>query len=105
MPAIGYGSDKKTKHCCKDHHGFKKLLVHNMRELEVNELSKLLLRLLWEVVPRCSADLSFLQIVDVQLSSRSLIIKIVATKRFVFMAFVKSKKCCVVKSPFRHETF
>lgn len=35
MPNIGYGSDKKTKHCLRDHRGFKKFLVHNVRELEV----------------------------------------------------------------------
>jgi len=33
MPNIGYGSNKKTKHVCPD--GFKKCLVHNVRELEV----------------------------------------------------------------------
>lgn len=33
MPNIGYGSAKKTKHVCPD--GFKKFLVHNVRELEV----------------------------------------------------------------------
>merc|ERR1712096_408593 len=35
MPSIGYGSNEKTKHCMRDHRGFKKLLVHNLRELEV----------------------------------------------------------------------
>merc|ERR1712183_1152066 len=35
MPSIGYGSANKTKHCLRDHRGFKKLLVHNLRELEV----------------------------------------------------------------------
>merc|ERR1711976_504886 len=33
MPNIGFGSAKKTKHVCPD--GFKKFLVHNVRELEV----------------------------------------------------------------------
>merc|ERR1712168_159870 len=33
MPNIGYGSNKKTKHICPD--GFKKFLVHNVKELEV----------------------------------------------------------------------
>ncbi|XP_049470042.1 60S ribosomal protein L32-like, partial [Panthera uncia] len=33
MPNVGYGSNKKTKHmlCC----GFRKFLVHNVKELEV----------------------------------------------------------------------
>ncbi|XP_039263144.1 large ribosomal subunit protein eL32-like [Styela clava] len=39
MPNIGYGSDKKTKHCLRDHRGFKKFLVHNVRELEVLMMS------------------------------------------------------------------
>merc|ERR1712055_1098775 len=39
MPSIGYGSNKKTKHCMRDHRGFKKLLVHNLRELEVLMMS------------------------------------------------------------------
>ena len=33
MPNIGYGSNKKTKHVCPD--GFKKFVVHNVKELEV----------------------------------------------------------------------
>lgn len=33
MPNIGYGSTKKTKHMLPD--GFKKFLVHNVRELEI----------------------------------------------------------------------
>merc|ERR1711872_869476 len=33
MPNIGYGSAKKTRHICPD--GFKKFLVHNVREFEV----------------------------------------------------------------------
>merc|ERR1712244_14102 len=33
MPNIGYGSCKKTKHICPD--GYKKFLVHNVKELEV----------------------------------------------------------------------
>merc|ERR1712044_76000 len=33
MPNIGYGSNKKTKHMLPD--GFKKVLVHNVKELEV----------------------------------------------------------------------
>nr|ABW23231.1 ribosomal protein rpl32 [Eurythoe complanata] len=33
MPSIGYGSAKKTRHVCPD--GFKKFLVHNVKELEV----------------------------------------------------------------------
>ena len=33
MPNIGYGSCKATKHVCPD--GFKRLLIHNVRELEV----------------------------------------------------------------------
>lgn len=39
MPSIGYGSNKNTKHCMRDHKGFKKLLVHNLRELEVLMMS------------------------------------------------------------------
>merc|ERR1712243_109327 len=35
MPSIGYGSDAKTRHCMRDHHGFKKLVVNNIQELEV----------------------------------------------------------------------
>merc|ERR1719354_671610 len=38
-PSIGYGSNKNTKHCMRDHKGFKKLLVHNLRELEVLMMS------------------------------------------------------------------
>merc|ERR1711860_361036 len=33
MPNIGYGSSKKTRHLLPD--GFKKFLVHNIKELEV----------------------------------------------------------------------
>ncbi|XP_036591703.1 60S ribosomal protein L32-like [Trichosurus vulpecula] len=33
MPSIGYGSNKKTKHTLPS--GFKKFLVHNVKELEV----------------------------------------------------------------------
>merc|ERR1712168_145880 len=33
MPNIGYGTWKNCKHVCPD--GFKKFLVHNVRELEV----------------------------------------------------------------------
>merc|ERR1712044_129735 len=33
MPSIGYGSNQKTKHVCPD--GFKRFLVHNVKELEV----------------------------------------------------------------------
>jgi len=33
MPNIGYGTNKKTKHVCPD--GFKKFVVHNVKELEV----------------------------------------------------------------------
>ncbi|KAK7797861.1 hypothetical protein U0070_010625 [Myodes glareolus] len=33
MPNIGYGSNKKTKHMLPS--GFRKFLVHNVRELEV----------------------------------------------------------------------
>jgi len=33
MPNIGYGSNKNSKHVCPD--GFKKFLVHNVKELEV----------------------------------------------------------------------
>ncbi|GAB2252142.1 hypothetical protein Droror1_Dr00004989 [Drosera rotundifolia] len=33
MPNIGYGSDKKTRHYLPN--GFKKLLVHNVKELEL----------------------------------------------------------------------
>merc|ERR1712055_101408 len=33
MPNIGYGSNKKTRHVCPD--GFKKFVVHNIKELEV----------------------------------------------------------------------
>merc|ERR1711976_536077 len=33
MPSIGYGPNQKTKHACPD--GFKRFLVHNVKELEV----------------------------------------------------------------------
>nr|AHA44493.1 60S ribosomal-like protein [Pectinaria gouldii] len=33
MPNIGYGSNKKTRHMLPD--GFKKFLVHNVKELEI----------------------------------------------------------------------
>ncbi|XP_046340716.1 large ribosomal subunit protein eL32-like [Haliotis cracherodii] len=33
MPNIGYGTSYKVKHVCPD--GFKKFLVHNVKELEV----------------------------------------------------------------------
>ncbi|UYV77123.1 RPL32 [Cordylochernes scorpioides] len=33
MPSIGYGSNKKTKHMLPN--GFRKLVVHNIKELEV----------------------------------------------------------------------
>uniref|UniRef100_A0A0C9RSC8 60S ribosomal protein L32 n=1 Tax=Amblyomma americanum TaxID=6943 RepID=A0A0C9RSC8_AMBAM len=33
MPNIGYGSNRKTKHILPN--GFRKVLVHNMRELEM----------------------------------------------------------------------
>ncbi|XP_063234511.1 large ribosomal subunit protein eL32 [Bacillus rossius redtenbacheri] len=33
MPSVGYGSNKKTKHMLPC--GFRKVLVHNVRELEV----------------------------------------------------------------------
>ncbi|RNA01363.1 60S ribosomal L32-like [Brachionus plicatilis] len=33
MPKIGYGSATKTRHVCPD--GFKKFVVHNVKELEV----------------------------------------------------------------------
>ncbi|KAL0407470.1 UNVERIFIED_CONTAM: 60S ribosomal protein L32-1 [Sesamum latifolium] len=33
MPNIGYGSDKKTRHYLPN--GFKKFLVHNVKELEL----------------------------------------------------------------------
>merc|ERR1712183_104775 len=39
MPSIGYGSANKTKHCLRDRRGFRKLLVHNIRELEVLMMS------------------------------------------------------------------
>merc|ERR1712183_78705 len=39
MPSIGYGSANKTKHCLRDHRGFRKMLVHNIRELEVLMMS------------------------------------------------------------------
>ncbi|XP_033022496.1 60S ribosomal protein L32-like [Lacerta agilis] len=37
MPNIGYGSSKKTKHMLPS--GFRKLLVHNVKELEVLMMS------------------------------------------------------------------
>ncbi|XP_043564369.1 large ribosomal subunit protein eL32 [Chiloscyllium punctatum] len=37
MPNIGYGSNKKTKHMLPS--GFKKFLVHNVKELEVLMMS------------------------------------------------------------------
>ncbi|XP_050359797.1 60S ribosomal protein L32 [Nymphalis io] len=33
MPSIGYGSNKKTRHMLPN--GFRKVLVHNVRELEI----------------------------------------------------------------------
>lgn len=33
MPNIGYGSDKKTRHYLPN--GFKKFVVHNVKELEL----------------------------------------------------------------------
>ncbi|KAK3739732.1 hypothetical protein QZH41_016179 [Actinostola sp. cb2023] len=33
MPSIGYGSNRKTRHLMPD--GFKKFVVHNIKELEV----------------------------------------------------------------------
>lgn len=33
MPSIGYGSNKKTRHLMPD--GFKKFVIHNVKELEV----------------------------------------------------------------------
>ncbi|KXJ12175.1 60S ribosomal protein L32 [Exaiptasia diaphana] len=33
MPSIGYGSNRKTRHLMPD--GFKKFVVHNVKELEV----------------------------------------------------------------------
>merc|ERR1712018_537338 len=33
MPSIGFGTNKKTRHCCRDQLGFKKFLVHNIDEL------------------------------------------------------------------------
>merc|ERR1711918_161610 len=32
-PGIGYGTNKDTRHTCRDHLGFKKFLVHNVDEL------------------------------------------------------------------------
>merc|ERR1711976_629811 len=32
-PGIGYGTNKNTRHTCRDHLGFKKFLVHNVDEL------------------------------------------------------------------------
>ncbi|XP_070566777.1 large ribosomal subunit protein eL32-like [Ptychodera flava] len=37
MPNIGYGSNKRTKHMLPD--GFRKFLVHNVKELEVLMMS------------------------------------------------------------------
>merc|ERR1711907_630777 len=33
MPSIGFGTNAKTRHCCRDQMGFKKFLVHNVEEL------------------------------------------------------------------------
>merc|ERR1712151_1451992 len=33
MPSIGFGTNAKTRHCCRDQMGFKKSLVHNVEEL------------------------------------------------------------------------
>merc|ERR1712117_802352 len=33
MPSIGYGTNSKTRHCMPD--GFKKFVVHNVKELEL----------------------------------------------------------------------
>merc|ERR1711884_164636 len=32
-PGIGYGTNKNTRHTCRDHFGFKKFLVHSGDEL------------------------------------------------------------------------
>merc|ERR1712036_91883 len=32
-PSIGFGTNKNTRHCCRDQFGFKKFLVHNIEEL------------------------------------------------------------------------
>ena len=37
MPNVGYGSNKKTRHMLPD--GFRKFLVHNVKELEVLMMS------------------------------------------------------------------
>merc|ERR1712154_594944 len=33
MPSIGFGTNAKTRHCCRDQLGFKRFLVHNVEEL------------------------------------------------------------------------
>merc|ERR1712083_371 len=33
MPSIGFGTNAKPRHCCRDQLGFKKFLVHNVEEL------------------------------------------------------------------------
>merc|ERR1712224_319757 len=33
MPSIGFGTNKKNRHCCRDQLGFRKFLVHNVAEL------------------------------------------------------------------------
>merc|ERR1712018_1076862 len=33
MPSIGFGTNAKTRHCCRDKLGFRKFLVHNIDEL------------------------------------------------------------------------
>merc|ERR1711915_250239 len=52
MPSIGYGSDRRTKHMLPT--GFKKVLVHNVRDLEVlmmqNRLSVLKLLMVCHLV-------------------------------------------------------
>lgn len=37
MVSIGFGSNKKTRHCLPD--GFKKFLIHNKAELEVRDMA------------------------------------------------------------------
>lgn len=37
MVSVGFGSNKKTRHCLPD--GFKKFLIHNKAELEVRTMA------------------------------------------------------------------
>ena len=51
MPNIGYGSDKKTRHYLPN--GFKKFLVHNVKELEILMMHNRFIWLLYRIAFEC----------------------------------------------------